>query len=313
MLKRTEKSKGGSPGYVERVNRAIDFVVQNLDQDLSLAAVSKAACFSPFHFHRIFQALVGESLNQFVKRVRLERAVAMMSAATFRRTKTSSLTVIAFECGFSSSSDFSRSFKQRYGLAPSVFDVDSFRKNRREEWQNAVAAPEHRNMLDGLEPGENPDGFEVTLRHVPRRCVAYIRVQDPYRDENAVPAAAARLVKWAEERGLADGQWLGYMWDNPEITTAEDCRYDVGLVVPDVTPEGEICRIEFPEIQVAELELRGSIELEMRALDWIYRTWLPQSGYLPANQPGFEAWIGRPFAHGMKHFELFAQIPIERF
>lgn len=46
----------------------------------------------------------------------------------------------------------------------------------------------------------------------------------------------------------------------------------VGLVVPDVTPEGEVCRIEFPETQVVELELRGLIELEMRARDWIYPT-----------------------------------------
>lgn len=43
-------------------------------------------------------------------------------------------------------------------------------------------------------------------------------------------------------------------------------------MVPDVTPEGEVCRIEFPETQVVELELRGLIELEMRAWDWIYPT-----------------------------------------
>ncbi|NCF84089.1 MAG: helix-turn-helix domain-containing protein [Verrucomicrobiaceae bacterium] len=71
----------------------------------------------------MFRALVGESLNQFVKRVRLELAVAMISATTFSGTKASSLTDIALVCGFSSSSDFSRSFKQRYGVTPSAFGV----------------------------------------------------------------------------------------------------------------------------------------------------------------------------------------------
>ena len=36
------------------------------------------------------------------------------------------------------------------------------------------------------------------------------------------------------------------------------------------------------------------------------------SGYVPTEQPGFEAWIGRPFAHGTEHFELQLQLPVER-
>jgi AraC family transcriptional regulator len=54
--------------YIERVNRAIDHVVSNLARPLGLEEVSKAADFSPFHFHRVFKAFLGETLNQFVKR-----------------------------------------------------------------------------------------------------------------------------------------------------------------------------------------------------------------------------------------------------
>lgn len=254
---------------------------------------------------------MGESLNEFIKRVRLERALAIMSRKDWATPKQRSLTEIAFECGFQSSSDFSRCFKQRYGVPPSVFDVDSFRRQRRDEWQDSVAAPEYRHLLDRLEPGANPDGFEVRLRQLPPRTVAYIRVPDSFR-EGAVPQAAERLVAWAEDRGLADGQWLGYMWDDPEIVAHQHCRYDIGLVVPDLTPSGEVSRIEFPAMQVAEVEIRGTIDLEMRAIDWLFGTWLPASGFVPAEQPCFESLIGRPFAHGMEYFELLAQIPIER-
>jgi AraC family transcriptional regulator len=65
-------------------------------------------------------------------------------------------------------------------------------------------------------------------------------------------------------------------------------------------------------MEVAETKICGSIELELRALDWLYGTWLPQSGYVPAEQPGFEAWIGRPFAHGTDYFEFFIQLPVTR-
>ena len=301
------KSSSTTLDYVERVNRAIDYILQNLDQPLQLETVAQMAYFSPFHFHRVFRAILGETLNQFVKRLRLERALRMLSHNPQR-----SLTDIALGCGFTSSSDFSRSFKQRYGLPPSVFDIEVFRAERRDEWQTAITDPEQRHMLDRLPVGANPDGFEVELRQLPARCVAYIRVKDPYRDVKGVTGAAERLLQWAEQRQLADGQWLGYMWDDPEIVAHEDCRYDVGLEVPHVEPDGEVGRIEFPAMLVAQVEVRGTIELECRALDWLYGTWLPSSGYVPTEQPGFEAWIGRPFAHGYEHFELFAQLPVTR-
>lgn len=63
---------------------------------------------------------------------------------------------------------------------------------------------------------------------------------------------------------------------------------------------------------VAEVEIRGPIDLEQRALDWLFGTWLPSSGYVPADLPAFEAWVGRPFAHGLEHVELLAQLPVAR-
>ena len=105
--------------YAERVNLAIDHVVGHLGEPLRLADVARAARLSPFHFHRVFQVLVGETLAEFVKRLRLERALVLMAHGP-----RSSLTTIALACGFSSSSDFSRCFKQRYGTAPSTFDLE---------------------------------------------------------------------------------------------------------------------------------------------------------------------------------------------
>lgn len=297
--------------YVDRINRAIDYIQQHLDQPLQLEVVARVACFSPFHFHRIFQLMVGESLLEFVKRVRLERAIALMSQHGWATRRRVSLTDIALACGFASSADFSRCFRQAHGVAPSRFDVAAYREQRREAWQD-IAAPEGRRyLLDRLKPGANPDGFVVKLRRLPPRIVAYIRVANSYPGDGVVQAIG-RLTAWAEARGWADRQWLGYSWDNPEIVPPEHCRYDVGLEVPEMKPEGEISRMRFPTMQVAEIELRGGIDLEMRALDWIYGTWLPSSGYVPTDQPGFEAWIGRPFAHGTEYFTLRAQIPVEK-
>lgn len=292
---------------MQRVNRAIDHVLVHLDQPLNLERVAQAAGFSPFHFHRVFRAMVGETLAQFVKRLRLDRALARLSADPDR-----SLTEVALDAGFGSSSDFSRSFKQRFGVPPRAFDVQAFRRQRRAEWQVAVGGPEQ-HRLDRLPEGQNPDGFEVQLRRLRPRSVAYLRVLDSYRP-GAVERAARRLESWAEARGLADGQWLGYMWDDPELVAPGDCRYDIAVEIgpgDEVRlPDGDVCRFDFPAMRVAQIELFGDVQLELRALDWFYRTWLPPSGYLPTDQPGFEAFVGRPFAHGNETFELVAQIPV---
>ena len=178
------------------------------------------------------------------------------------------------------------------------------------KWKRRKTEPAESHRIESLPANENPDRFAVVLRDLPARRVVYIRVHRPY-EGDAVPKATTRLLAWAEARGLADGQWLGYQWEDPEIVPLEKCRYDVGLEVPPTTTaEGEVSITTFPATRVVEIDIAGSVELELRALDWLFRTWLPTSGYAPAHQPMFEAFNGRPLAHGDGHFELRVQLPI---
>lgn len=291
--------------YVERINRAIDHILGHLDQPLRLNLLARQALLSPFHFHRVFQALIGQTPAEFVKRLRLEKALGLMS-----RPKPASLTAIALRCGFASASDFSRNFKQQYGVAPRAFDLAAWRAARGAELEQVVGADNGRHLLR-LPPRTNPDGFQVRIRRLPPRTVAYIRVDRPYQGQGVI-RAAERLVAWAERNGHANGEWLGYQWDNPEITPLEDCRYHVAVTAANFTPQGLIGRFEFPAMTVAEIEMSGGIDLELRALYWLYGVWLPRSGYVPDDPPGFEVWRGRPFANGFEHFELKLQLPVRR-
>lgn len=296
------------PDCLGHINRAIDFVLLHLDRSPTLDELARAACLSPFHFHRVFKLVVGETPAQFTRRVRLERAITILSHDPKRP-----LTAVALDCGFASSSDFSRAFKQRYGVPPSAFDIESWRGERRDELHRLVEAG---GVAGPLAPpaGENPDGFVVSLRALPPRTVAYRRVLHPYR-EGVVVEAAARLVAWAEAEGLADGRWYGYMWDDPEVVALPACRYDVAVELPSrprLAPPADVGVYEFPAMTVAEISMDGGIDLEMRLLEWLYREWLPTSGYLPDDQPCFEAWAGRPFAHGVERFELAVQLPVCR-
>jgi AraC family transcriptional regulator len=282
----------------------IDHVLTHLDQPHRLKNLAKLAHLSPFHFHRVFQAIVGETPSDFVRRLRLEKAIQLMAFSKRR-----SLTDIGLECGFTSSSDFSRSFKQRYGTSPRSFDVGQWRAEHGDSIPVGPAA------MDAVRISSlarsNPDRFRVRIRDLPARTVAYIRISNPYQGVGVIEASA-RLVDWAEKNGTADHQWLGYQWENPEITPLEDCRYCVAVEAEDFKARGEVGSYQFPKMTVAEIEIRGDLALELRALQWIYGSWLPRSRYEPDDLPCFEAWMGRPFAHGFEHFELRIQLPVKQ-
>jgi AraC family transcriptional regulator len=288
--------------YVERVNRAIDHVTRHLAEPLRLDKIAKVACFSPYHFHRVFRSVMGETLHDFVSRLRLERAIFLMA-----RAKRLRLTDIALECGFASSSDFSRAFKAMYGVSPRSFDVAAHTRAGRSRLMSEI---ENGHRLERLPPGQNPDGFQVKMRDLGARRVAYLRVARPYEGDGVV-AACERLQAWARARGLSKGQWLGYQWDTPDVVPLERCRYDVGLVVPDdAIVGGGVSVVRFPPMTVAEVAIAGGLDLETRAIDWLYGTWLPRSGYVPAHQPMFEAWDGEPFAHGTTEFHLRVHLAV---
>ena len=91
---RIQKTQANSE-YTRRIDRVIDYLRANLDRPVKLKELAKVACFSEFHFHRIFGAVAGETLNQFTNRLRLEKAARLL------RFSQQSLTDIALECGFS--------------------------------------------------------------------------------------------------------------------------------------------------------------------------------------------------------------------
>src|SRR4051812_30686566 len=98
--------------YTARIDRVTAYLLANLDQSHSLDELAKVACLSPFHFHRIFGAFTGETVSSFANRLRLEKAARQL------RYSDDSATLIAMDCGFSSSATFSRAFKQYFGVSP---------------------------------------------------------------------------------------------------------------------------------------------------------------------------------------------------
>ena len=112
--------------YISRINRVIDYIEKNIDKDLSLEKLAGVAYFSRFHFHRIFRAMVGETLNQFIQRVRVEKAASLLIINPKK-----SITEIAFECGFSGSATFARAFRETFHMSASKWRSGGYLQDRK--------------------------------------------------------------------------------------------------------------------------------------------------------------------------------------
>jgi AraC family transcriptional regulator len=290
--------------YIRRINRVIDHIREHLDEPLPLKTLARVAYFSPFHFHRIFSSLTGEPVHAFIRRQRVERALFQMIHGP-----KATLTEIALRCGFASSSDFSRAFKQAYGFSPRRYSREEFLKNSKIR-QDLL--PNTGYGFDALPDASNPDGFRVRLLDRPLQRIAFVRVIGGYGPER-IMAGFEKLMEWGRKHGLVpSGQLIGMSPDNPEITPMKKYRFDWCLVLPpDLKPEDEISVGAIPANRFAVVRFRGDIQAEYRAWTYLFHTWLPRSGYQPTQDPAMEVYRQHPLKAGWKTFDLDCCMPVK--
>ena len=96
----------------KRLNRARDYLHANLRAPIGLSDAAVAACLSPFHLLRAFQAAFGQSPHRYLTQCRLDRAKFLLEKTNIP------VTAICFECGFASLGSFSSLFHKICGMSP---------------------------------------------------------------------------------------------------------------------------------------------------------------------------------------------------
>lgn len=292
--------------YLYQVNKVIDYINRNLNADLSLQVLAETAAFSPFHFHRIFKAVVGEKVHDFVSRLRVEKAAVLL-----RHQQNLTITDIALQCGFSSTSTFSRAFKNYFEVSPSLYREDpnnskicKVDSKIREEFISPFLYDED-NKANDLRR-ENRKRFRVMVSALPSFKVAYFRVLHGFNKgvfSEQISNAFDRVYNWmlAREMLTVNTKTVGILYDHLDVTVPEKCRYDAGFSLDDSVHviEGEVAVQEVAGGKYASIKIERDNHLHSssfqeaitelgEAVDFLYGDWLLNSAYQLENKPCLE-------------------------
>ncbi|MBI4928964.1 MAG: AraC family transcriptional regulator [Anaerolineae bacterium] len=294
--------------YIARINRVLDHIHANLDQTLTLDELAQVAGFSPFHFHRLFKSLVGETISEYILRSRLERA-----ANSLLYMPEQSILSISVACGFSSPAVFSRAFKERFSFTPSQYRKagKTLRKPDQMVRNGDQEMPTQERYTGAQSHSFNPERklppMEIKIVTLPAFHVAYIRHLTGYekgKHSSTIGAAFQRVCAWAAARDLFRPNTLtiGIPYDNPDITPSERCRYDACVTIPeDVTAgSGEVGVMDISGGKYAVCHIEVPVE-ETRQIgemvDRMYCEWLPDSSCTVDEKPALEIYhapTGKP-------------------
>lgn len=289
--------------YVRAVQRSVEHIAAHLDVALDLHALAARACLSPFHFHRVFRGMVGETPLELSRRLRLERA-AWQLIHTDR-----SVTAIAFDAGYETHEGFTRAFRTFYGTSPS-----GFRRRKRPRIEIAATCGVHYTgdgvVMTFIPRDSGGRTMDVEIKERPELRVATVRHVGPY---NQISEAFERLGTVAGRAGLFTGPptMLAIYHDDPESTPEEQLRSDAGLVVSeDTTLPAELTERRLPAGRYACTVHVGPYERLGDTWARFMGEWLPASGHRLGEGVSYEIYVANPMTTPQEELRTELYIPI---
>ncbi len=245
--------------YLQSVYKVIYYIEQNYNYDLTLEELAKVAGFSKYHFHRIFNSIVGENISDYIRQVRLSTAI--------KQFKTNlNITQIAQTSGYETNASFSKAFKNHFGITPREFSINAKKKKG-----NKMLEPK----IVEIEPIE----------------VLYVRKTGDY--NNSANNAWKTMVSFISENKLFEKvvARYGISHDNPTVIESNNLRYDACLELNDsVSPRGEVASKQITGGKYALFMHKGSLSLIGETFKNI-GDWIIESGVTLRDEPSFHKYL----------------------
>lgn len=281
--------------YQERILKVLIHIQNHLDHELSLEALAKIAFFSPFHFHRIFTVYTGESIQNYVRRLRLQRATQDLVYTDL------TIIQIAERAGYDTQQSFHRAFKEMYHETPKTF--------REKKLQIITDFNADKNVEKKL----LSEGHLVDIKTIDPIQVAFVRHVGSYDD--IFKAWLTLTTQISMPTLLSDDTVkISIPYDAPASTPADKLRYDACVVLDTSSPfkpKGQIGVQTLQGGKYAVITHHGPIENIEKTYQILFGLWLPHSGYEPADYPNFILHRTMPFKTPAKSLVTDIYLPLK--
>lgn len=260
--------------YQRRINLVVEYIRMHLDEEIDLRTLAGISAFSPYHFHRIVSAMLGEPLGEFIVRTRIETAARLL------RYTDAPVSEIAYRVGYDTPSSLSKAFRRFFGISPKMYRIT---KNRPM-------------MNSNMQPDAEIRLSKPRIREIPAKTVAYVRAQGNYSKVD-YGSYFSRLWSYVKTHKLftAGIEHIVVYHNDPDISQAGDLRCDVCLALPGGPfAEGDIGVKEIAGGKYAVFLHTGPYAVLGTAYERIFGSWLPESGCELRDSPCFEKYINSP-------------------
>ena len=300
--------------YKVRIDRVIQYIEANLANKILLTDVANVSHFSAYHFHRIFTGIVGETVNDYIVRRRLERAVNLLIFKTEL-----SVTQVALDNGFSSSANFSKAIKLHFGFSPSeIRNPDKVKDSKigkisskyGKDFSPSDLYPTRITNNVMSKTNLEDTNMNIEVRELDRQRVCTLASDRGY-EPDAIYQAWDKLIDWAVYNGIKQDEQkrFAFAFDNPTVTPVDKCRYTASVVIgEDVQVNSPFSLSEIPKGKYAVLYFKGSPEETIKAQLSIYSDWLPNSGFEPDEFPMLEHYLNDVRVDGYVKMEIHVKL-----
>jgi len=243
----------------ELVIKSIDYIMQHLDEEISIEDVADYCHLSKYYFSRVFKAETGESIYAFIKRLKMEQ-----SAFRLKVEKDKSITDISYDYGYSPS-NYSSAFKKQNNISPAEF--------RKGKYTECVPNPFYQDKLARFQSFKEYDK-QISIQELDDFVVIYERYIGNYIE---LGKNWRNFIEKYKDYLKEDTLLIERSYADPSVTSIDQCLYDICMTIDKKYSFDNVTTIQGGKYAVYRFD--GLVQDIFDVFQGLFNVWLADSGY----------------------------------